>query len=197
VEDPVPYTAEQFQQLALLYPDLRMERTRDGEIVILPPAFSDAGRQNSRITGELGQWVDLTKTGECFDSSAGFTLPNSAVRSPDTSWIEKSRWEALTRDQRTKEFALICPDFVVELRSTTDRLSVVQAKMREYRENGARLGWLIDPPSRRVEIYRPEHEVEVLPNPETISGDPELPGFVLELTPIWGQESESDVPRVQ
>ena len=185
VEEPEPYTSEQFARLTQNYPDLRMELTKEGECIIMPPAFSETGRKNSKINARLTVWAEQNARGETFDSSAGFTLPNGAERSPDASWIERTRWEALSVHQREEEFAPICPDFVIELRSRTDRLSKLQEKMREYMENGARLGWLIDPPSRRVEVYRPGREAEILAGPVSISGDPELPGFTLDLTPIW------------
>jgi len=183
IEEPKPYSSAEFARLAAQYPELRMERTREGEIIIMPPAGSESGGRNADLTADVVIWNRKTKLGKVFDSSSGFTLPSGAERSPDTGWIEISRWEALTPEKR-KGFAHICPDFVVELRSDTDRLSAVQKKMHEYRENGARLGWLIDPISRRVEIYRSGQEVEILDNPASLSGEDVLPGFVLDLTGI-------------
>ena len=183
VEEPEPYTPEDFAQFAANYPDLRMELTKDGEIIIMPPAGSESGGRNADVTADIVIWNRQAKLGKVFDSSSGFTLPNGARRSPDTSWIKTSRWEALSQEQR-KEFAPICPDFVLELRSKTDRLSAVQKKMREYMENGARLGWLLDPKSKRVEIYRPGREAEILDNPALLSGEDVLLGFTLDLTGI-------------
>ncbi len=148
-----------------------------------PPGIESAGR-NADITTDLNLWNRKMKLGKVFDSSGIYTLPSGAKRGPDAAWMEKSRWEALDPADR-KKFAHICPDFVVELRSETDRLPALQEKMREYLANGARLGWLIDPQNRCVEVYRPGQEVQVLDNPSSVSGDPELPGFVLDLERIW------------
>ena len=183
VEEPEPYTPEQFALFAANYPDLRTELTKEGELIIMPPAFSETGSKNADITADLVIWNRIGKTGKAFDSSSGFTLPNGARRSPDTAWIEQSRWDALTEDER-HGFSQICPDFVVELRSSTDRLSAVQKKMHEYLENGAKLGWLLDPKSKRVEIYRPGQEVEIVDNPASLSGEDVLPEFVLDLEGI-------------
>ncbi len=183
IEEPEPYTSEEFAALAADYPDLRMELTREGELVIMPPPFSETGSQNADVTADLVIWNRKTRTGKVFDSSSVFTLPSGAKRSPDTAWIKQDRWDALTEDER-QGFSRICPDFVVELRSTTDRLSDVQRKMGEYRDNGAKLGWLLDPKSKRVEVYRPGQEVEILDNPVSLSGEDVLPGFTLDLTGI-------------
>ena len=177
-------TEEEFFRFCQLNRDLRIERTAQGEVIVMPPAWSETGAQNASITFQVAMWAKQDKTGITFDSSAGFTLPNGAVRSPDTSWITKERYEALTKEERQK-FAHICPDFVIELRSGTDRLPDVQAKMREYIENGARLGFLIDPRTKRVHVYRPGRRPEILRNPETVSGEPVLPGFRLDLREIW------------
>ena len=183
VEEPQPYTSEQFAVLAANYPDLRMELTREGELVIMPPPFSETGSKNADLTADLVIWNRKTKLGKVFDSSSVFTLPTGAKRSPDTAWVKQDRWEALTEEER-QGFSRICPDFVVELRSTTDRLSAVQSKMGEYMDNGAKLGWLLDPKSRRVEIYRAGQEAEIRDNPASLSGEDVLPGFVLSLEGI-------------
>ena len=183
VEEPKPCTSEEYAAFVAAYPNLRTELTQAGELVIMPPTFTETGNRNFKLTARFGAWSEANDLGEGYDSSTVFTLPNGAKRSPDLSWIEKSRWKALTEEQQ-KEFALICPDFVVELRSKTDRLSAVQKKMREYMENGARLGWLIDPQSRRVEIYRPSRDVQIVDSPASLSGEDVLPGFVLDLTGI-------------
>lgn len=164
---------------------LRIERTCKGDLVIMPPVGGESSRSNIKVTTPLEVWAEADGTGFAFESSAGFTLPNRAVRSPDAAWIKRERWEALPLDQR-KVFAPICPDFVVELRSPSDRLADLEAKMREYIENGARMGWLIDPLQRRVYVYRPGAPVERLDNPRTVSGDPVMPGFILDLRKVWG-----------
>jgi len=183
VEEPEPYTVREFADMAMAYPDLRMELTREGELVVMAPTRTKTGSRNVKLSARLENWAVQTGSGETFDSSTIFTLPDGALRSPDASWIEKSQWEALTEDEQ-EDFALICPDFVAELRSSSDRLSAVQKKMQEWITNGARLGWLIDPRSRRVEIYRPGQEVEILDNPTSVSGEPVLPGFTLDLKGI-------------
>ena len=150
-----------------------------------PPTGGESGQRNFSFTGQLDRWVEAHEDlGEGFDSSTGFILPSGATRSPDASWVSRQRWEALTPEQR-KGFVPLCPDFVVELRSASDSLSKLQEKMLEYLDNGARLGWLIDPQNRRVEIYRPGQDVEVLEHPTDISGEDILPGFVLNLRRIW------------
>ena len=175
---------EQFQQLAFANRDLRLERTATGELIVMPPTGSDTGYRNLDIEGQLWLWNRQTKLGVVFDSSTGFHLPNDADRSPDASWVKLERWEALTLEDR-EGFAPICPDFVVELRSPSDSMETLRAKMREYMENQAQLGWLIDRKNRKVEIYRQGQNVEVLDNPTTLSGEDVLPGFVLDLTEVW------------
>ncbi len=177
-------TTEQFYEFCQTNRDLRIERTANGEVVVMPPTFSDTGNRNGRIALQVGNWADKDGTGETFDSSSGFTLPNGAIRSPDTSWIKLERWNALTEEQKAS-FAPICPDFVIELRSKTDTLKSLQVKIQEYIDNGASLGWLIDRQQRKVYVYRPNRETEILDNPESVSGDPELPGFVLQMAKIW------------
>lgn len=180
----VQMTNEQFYEFCQANGDLRIERTANGEVIIMPPAFSDTGNRNFNIAAQLGNWTEQDDTGIGFDSSAGFTLPNGAMRSPDASWIELERWNTLT-DAQKASFAPICPSFVIELRSSSDRLSKLQEKMQEYIDNGTSLGWLIDRQNRKVYIYRPNREVEILDNPEVVSGNPELPGFVLRMSKIW------------
>ncbi|NMG05452.1 Uma2 family endonuclease [Brasilonema sp. UFV-L1] len=175
---------EQFKELAAVNRDLRLERTATGELIVMPPTGSEAGKRNIDIEGQLWLWNRQTKLGVVFDSSTGFHLPNGADRSPDASWVKLERWEALTPQQR-EGFAPICPDFVVELRSPSDSIEKLRAKMREYIENGASLGWLIDRKNRKVEVYRQEQDVEVLDNPSILSGEDVLLGFTLDLTEIW------------
>ncbi|NJK68130.1 MAG: Uma2 family endonuclease [Microcoleus sp. CSU_2_2] len=179
-------TGEQFEALAVANPDLRLERTARGELIVNPPTGGESGNRNLSISGQLDRWCELNEDlGTGFDSSTGFILPNGARRSPDASWVNQTRWEALTAQER-KGFVPLCPDFVVELRSASDSISTLQAKMREYMANGARLGWLIDPQNQRVEIYRQQAEVEILINPAELSGEDILPGFVLNLRRVWG-----------
>jgi Uma2 family endonuclease len=175
---------EQFFDFCQLNRDLRIERTSQGDLEIMPPTGSETGRMNFELTGVFSLWVHADGSGVGFDSSAGFTLPNGAKRSPDLAWVRRSRWEALTQEQRAG-FAPLCPDFVGELRSPSDALEYVQAKMQEYLDNGAQLGWLIDPIEKKVYTYRPQAAVECLDNPQTICGDPVLPGFVFELGKVW------------
>ena len=177
-------TEDQFLKLCSDNGNLRMELTAKRELIIMPPAGATTSGRNSDIAADLVIWSRRDGTGKTFDSSCGFTLPNGAVLSPDASWILLSRWEALTEAERDR-FAPIPPDFVIELRSPSDRLPVVQAKMVEYMENGVRLGWLIDPQNKRVYVYRQGQPVEILEEPDTVSGDPLLPGFVLEMQRIW------------
>ena len=175
---------EQFYQFCLSNPELRIERSALGEITIMPPAFSDTGNRNVKISQQVTNWADSDGTGEVFDSSAGFTLPNGAMRSPDTSWILAARWNALTDEQKAS-FAPIVPDFVIELRSASDTLKSLQEKMQEYIENGVRLGLLIDRKARKVYLYRSGQLPEVLDNPDGVSCEPELAGFVLKMAKIW------------
>jgi Uma2 family endonuclease len=178
-------TPEQFTELAINNRDLRLELTHTGELIVNPPAGGESGRRNSSITGQLGMWVEANESlGEGFDSSGGFILPNGAILSPDASWVKRERWEALTPEQR-RGFVPLCPDFVVELRSATDSLSKLQNKMQEYINNGAKLGWLIDPQNKQVEIYRPQQDIEILDNPTELSGENILPGFILNLKRIF------------
>jgi Uma2 family endonuclease len=177
-------TEEQFMQLCQENPELRLELTAQGELVIMPPTGSESGWRDSRLNLRLAAWAETEGTGLTFGSSTGFTLPNGAVRSPDASWVTRERWNALTKEQRQR-FAPLCPDFIIELRSPTDRLSDLQEKMQEYIDNGARLGWLIDPLARRVYVYRPGQPGESLDNPVTLSGDPVLPGFVFHVQELW------------
>jgi Uma2 family endonuclease len=177
-------TEEQFIRLCQENPDLQIELTARGELVIMPPTGLESGRRNIRIARRLDTWTETDGTGVAFDSSTLFTLPNGAKRSPDASWVRQERWEALSAEQR-KGFGLLCPDFVVELRSPTDRLKDLQEKMQEYIANGAQLGWLIDPWEKRVYIYRPNQPLEVLDDPATLSGESVLPEFVLHVRELW------------
>ena len=175
---------EQFYDFCQSNPEFRIEMTRKGEIIVMLPSFSEIGGKNFRLAVQFAVWAKNEGTGKGFDSSTGFVLPNGAVRSPDLSWIKLERWNALTLEQR-ENFAHICPDFVVELRSESDSLKKLQDKMTEYIENGASLGWLFDVKNKKVYVYRPNAEIEVLSNPTEISGEPTLPGFMLNIQEIW------------
>ncbi len=177
-------TDEVFEQLCRQNPDLRLERTAQGELIAMAPAGSETGYRNADLLGQLWQWNRQMRLGLVFDSSTGFTLPNGAIRSPDAAWIAKSRWDRLTPEQRRK-FAPLCPDFVLELKSPTDDLATLQAKLQEYVDNGAQLGWLIDPDAQQVYCYRPGQAVQSLERPATLSGDPVLPNCVMDLTLTW------------
>jgi Uma2 family endonuclease len=177
-------TDEQFFEFCQINRELRIERTAQGELVIMPPAGWETSERNAEISMQLRIWAKREGTGTTADSSGGFILPNKATRSPDAAWVTHTRLATLTPEQREK-FIPLCPDFVIELRSQTDTLSALQAKMREYLDNGARLGWLIDRVQRRVYVYRPQMPVECLENPDTISGEPILSGFILDLREVW------------
>lgn len=179
-----PMTRAQFYAFCQANRDLRIEQTATGEVVIMPPAFSDTGNRNFNLAAYLWVWTEQNGTGLGFDSSSGFTLPNGATRSPDAAWIKADRWNALTEKEKAS-FAPICPDFVIELRSTSDTLSGLKAKMQEYMENGVLLGWLIDRQHRTVHVYRPNQDPQILENPDSVSGDPELPGFILPMAKVW------------
>lgn len=177
-------THEQFQQIAAVNRELRLERTATGELIVMPPTGSDTGKRNLDIEGQVWLWNRQTKLGVAFNSSTGFQLPNGADRSPDASWVKLERWQTLTAKEQ-EGFAPICPDFVVELRSKSDNMEPLREKMREYIANGARLGWLIDRKNKKVEIYRHDRDVEILDNPSNLSGEDVLPGFILDLTDVW------------
>ncbi|TRU48198.1 MAG: Uma2 family endonuclease [Microcystis aeruginosa Ma_QC_Ca_00000000_S207] len=174
---------EQFYQLCCANDDWRLEQTAQGELIIMPPIGAISGNRESELNADLVIWNRQTQLGKVFSSSTIFTLPNGAKRSPDVAWIANELWYALPLEEQEK-FARICPDFVIELRSRTDPLKYLQEKMQEYRENGVKLGWLIDPASQKVEIYRPNQSVEIIALPTTLSGEEILPGFTLEL-PIF------------
>lgn len=177
-------TDEQFEQLAAANQDLQLELTARRELIIMPPTGGETGDRNFELDGQLWYWNRQTRLGKAFDSSTGFRLPKGGTRSPDVAWITMERWEALTPAQR-KKFLPLCPDFAVELVSETDDVEETGQKMREYVDNGLRLGWLINPRTRQVEIYRQNQAVEVLQSPAALSGEEVLPGFVLDLQPIF------------
>jgi Uma2 family endonuclease len=175
---------EQFYQLCTQNPETKFERNCDGEIVIMPPTGGETGKRNANLIVQLAIWNRQAKLGEVFDSSTGYKLPNGANRSPDVSWIKQERWDGLTSEQKEK-FIPLAPDFVLELMSPTDYLVNTQAKMQEYLDNEVKLGWLINPQAKQVEIYRLGQEAELLDSPQFISGEDILPGFVLNLADIF------------
>jgi Uma2 family endonuclease len=187
VPPAVGLTDEQFYQLCIANEPWQLELTQAGELIIMPPTGGESGIRNSDITTDLNLWNRQTKLGKVFDSSTEFKLPSGAYRCPDAAWVKLERWQALTKEEQ-KRFPPICPDFVIELRSESDVLEKLRLKMREYQNNGARLGWLIDPQTPLVEIYRSQQDVEVLnfsfDNPPQLLGEEVLPGFILDLTII-------------
>ncbi len=187
VPPAVGLTDEQFYQLCIANEPWQLELTQAGELVIMPPTGGESGIRNSDLTTDLNLWNRQAKLGKVFDSSTEFKLPSGAYRCPDVAWVKLERWQALTKEEQ-KRFPPICPDFVIELRSESDVLEKLRLKMREYRDNGARLGWLIDPQTPLVEIYRPQQDVEVLnfsvDCPPQLFDEEVLPGFILDLTVI-------------
>jgi Uma2 family endonuclease len=180
----IKLTDDQFYQLCRNNPDIKFERNAKGEIIVMPPTGGETGNYNFEIAVDFGIWNRQTRLGVCFDSSTCFKLPNGADRSPDVSWIQQARWDALTPQQKEK-FPPIAPDFVLELMSPTDSLKETQSKLQEYMDNGVQFGWLINRKTQRVEIYRQGQEVEVLVSPTELSGENVLPGFVLNLQTVW------------
>ncbi|WP_204102110.1 MULTISPECIES: Uma2 family endonuclease [Spirulina sp. CCY15215] len=178
------FTDEQFFQLCQDNRDLRLERTVEGELIIMPPTGWISGNRNSKLTARLELWAENDDTGFTFDSSTGYKLPNGAERSPDASWVKRERIEAL--NLRPNQFLPLAPDLAIELRSATDSLTVLQQKMQEYMRCGVRLGWLIDPQHNRVEVYRQDRDVEILEAPSYLSGEDVLLGFELNLRGILG-----------
>ncbi|MFM5998426.1 MAG: Uma2 family endonuclease [Dolichospermum sp.] len=179
------FTDDKFVEMVAANKDLRLELSSQGELSIMSPTGGETGDRNLELGGQVWFWNRQNGLGKAFDSSTGFKLPNGATRSPDVYGIKIERWNALTPEQR-KRFLPLCPDFVIELVSESDDLADTQAKMREYIANGLRLGWLINPKNKQIEIYRQNQEVEVLESPTSLSGEDVLPGFILDLQPIFG-----------
>ena len=177
-------TDEQFYQFCLLNPELRIERTVDKYIIVMPPTNSDTGRKNFDLNTEFGIWNKLAKLGQGFDSSTGFKLPNGAERSPDLAWITNERWAAVSEKDR-KRFAPVCPDFIVEIRSGDQNMTALKEKMEEYIANGCRLGWLIDPQLRETHVYFENGDVRTMPFDELLNGGEVLPGFAIRMSDIW------------
>lgn len=179
-----PMTDEQFAEFCAQHPDLFFEMTAEGELIVMPPNYSLTGLRNSEIVGQLSLWASQDRRGFVGDSSTGFVLPSGARRSPDASWTAKTDVGQLSKES-LEGFWHLCPAFVIELRSHWDRLPVLRAKMREYIANGARLGWMIDPETRTVEVYRPDREPELLASVDSVSGEGPVTGFVLSLGAVW------------
>ncbi|CAN5196262.1 Uma2 family endonuclease [soil metagenome] len=175
---------QQFFEFCRINRGWRIERSAEGDLEIMVPTGGETSSRNFNLVVQLGAWVERDGTGVAFDSGGGFILPNGAMRSPDASWLRRERLAELTAEQKQR-FLPLCPDFVIELRSPSDPLTPLEAKMREYLENGARLGWLLDPGEKKVHVYQPEEDIQILENPRKVSGDPVLQGFVLDLRPIW------------
>ncbi len=178
--DRVNLTDEQFWHLCQANRDMALERSGKGELIIMPPVGGTSGNSEADLIGLVWLWNQQTGLGKVFSSSTIFKLPNGGDRSPDVAWIKLDLWQALTPEQQEK-FPPICPDFVIELRSRTDALKPLQEKMQEYLNSGLRLGWLINPQDEKVEIYRPDQEVEIVSFPVNLSGEEVLPGFILNL----------------
>jgi Uma2 family endonuclease len=181
---PLRLTDEQFESLCRNHPDLNLEMSAEGELIIVPPTSPESGWKNTKLITKTEIWSEKDNTGIVFDSSTMFTLPNGAKRSPDVSWMTKEKWNALSESEKRK-FSRIVPDFVIELRSPSDAVNDLQAKMAEYIASGVRLGWLIDPLEQKVYVYRAGGEVEILDNPEKVSGEDVLRGFELNVRAIW------------
>lgn len=179
-----PMNEAEFFAFCTANPELQIERTAQGEVIVMSPTGAYSSYRNLLIGSMLYLWALQDGTGAAFDSSGGFRLPNGAMRSPDAAWVRRTRLARFTQAEK-RTFLPLCPDFVVELRSETDRREDLRAKMEEYLANGAQLGWLIDPLEQAVTVYRPDAAPVHLEHPATITGDPELPGFTLELGPIW------------
>lgn len=177
---------EQFLEFVKANPELRLEGTASGKLVAMAPTGSQSGHYNSELTVDIGLWNRQRCSGKVFDSSTGFRLPTGAIRSPDVAWLAQSRWDAL---EQQRGFAPLCPDFVIELVSPSDDVATVRAKMVEYPDNGCRLGWLMDPQTRTVEIYRPGHPVETVPFSQPLVEEEVLSGLALNLDTLFGQGS--------
>ncbi len=181
----ITLTREEFAKICAANPEMKLERTAKGELIVMSPTGGETGSFNADLNGELYLWSRVSKTGKIFDSSTGFSLPKGSDRSPDAAWVSLAKWEALTPDQR-QGFLPICPEFLIELLSPSDSWKQGQAKMEEYMDNGCLLAWLIDPKHKRVAIYRQGKPVEILDKPKTLTGENVLPNFVLEIGAIFG-----------
>ena len=187
VPESIAFSDTQFFDLCQANRDLRLERTASGEIVIMSPTGWETGSRNAEIITQLRTWARTDGTGVSTDSSTGFRLPNGAIREPDAAWVRKTRLSAVPYGEKQR-FLPLCPDFAIELRSSSDKLSALRDKMAEYVENGVQLGWLLDPETRSVHVYRPDTPVEELKDADSVTAGPELPGFILDLKLVWEPE---------
>jgi Uma2 family endonuclease len=179
-----PMTDEELMRFCAANEMVRVERDANGELILMSPSGSGTGRTNSELIYQVAAWAREMNSGATFDSNAGFTLPDGSMRSPDAAWIAWPRWNALSKEEQ-EGFAPICPEFVIELRSPSDGLSELQAKMRLWLANGAEVAWLVDPSRKTVEVYRAGREVEVVEGGSVVEGDGPVAGFVLELGRVW------------
>ena len=179
-----PMTDEEFAKFCGEHPDLSFEMTAEGELIVMAPTFSFTGARNTEILHQLTTWAKGEGSGLCFDSSTGYVLPNGARRSPGASWVRKAAIQRLS-EKNFRGYWHLCPDFVAELKSESDRLPALRKKMREWIASGAELGWLIDPEAQSVEIYRPGSEPQLLSKIDAVKGQGPVEGFVLELSPVW------------
>ncbi len=182
---PLKMTDDNFYEFCQRNKNFRFEMNAKGELIIMPPTALETSRKNAKLNSRLVIWAEKDESGIAFESDGLFILPNGAKRAPDAFWITKEKYFALSEKEREEQFARIVPDFAIELRSKSDSLRKLQTKMREYIENGVRLGWLIDPSEKRVHIYRADKSVEVLDNPAIVSGENVLRGFEFDVTEIW------------
>jgi Uma2 family endonuclease len=184
LEPAIALSEDQFYHLCTQNPALKFERNPHGELIIMPPTGGETGKNNATLIARFVIWNETYNLGVVFDSSTCFRLPQGGDRSPDIAWLRQERWDALTSEEKRK-FPPLCPDFILELLSPSDNLATIQGKMREYLNSGAQLGWLINPETQQVEIYRPEQPVEILLAPSELSGEPVLPRFTLNLAWLW------------
>jgi Uma2 family endonuclease len=179
-----PMSQDEFFDFCQRNPDMRFERTAQGELIVMPPSGGESGARDLSVGAQLYQWATARRSGRAFGSSTGFVLPSGANVSPDAAWLSPEQLAAISPEQM-KKFLPVAPFFVVEVLSPSDSRKATKEKLVEYLNNGSRLGWFIDPERRQVNVYRPGRPVDVLEDPKTVSGDPELPGFVLDLDPVW------------
>lgn len=177
-------TTDEFWEFCAKNKKLRAELTKEGDVIVMPPTGFETSDRNSEINFQLKLWNKENKNGKITESNGGFILPNGAIYAPDASWTSNERLEKFTTEEK-KKFLPLCPDFIIELRSESDNLSELKNKMKEYIENGAKLGWLINPKRKEVSIYRANGKIEVLENPQMVSGEEVLKGFEFKLTEIW------------
>lgn len=179
-----PMSDEELMRFSAANESVRVERDANGEILVMTPAGSKTSKMNSRITRFLDAWAEEDGRGVAFDSNGGFTLPDGSMRAPDAAWVELKKWESLSAEDQAR-YAPICPDFVIELRSQSDSLPELEAKMKQWIANGTKVAWLIDPEQRTVSIYRPDDQPEVLVHPSSVQGDGIVAGFELVMARIW------------